>query len=56
MEQLGLENAVIGLIFVVAALLVLSAFMVWKIYKNKQHQHSEYQTLADGISQLAERL
>ena len=55
MEQLGLENAVIGLVIAVAALLVLSAFMGWKIYKNKQHQHSEYQTLADGISQLAKK-
>lgn len=34
MEQLGLENAVIGLVIAVAALLVLSAFMVWKIYTN----------------------
>lgn len=55
MEQLGLENAVIGLVIVVGLLVLVIVGMGWIMHKNKQHQHSEYQTLADGISQLAKK-
>ena len=48
MDNFSLEQVVIGLVIAVAIL-------VWIIYKNKQHQHSECKNFADGVSQMTQK-